>query len=149
MVPVPDADLPVVLPANPKLTGEGQSPLATDPEFVNVKCPKCGGPRGERPTRWIRLWIRRGISTGIAIRTMTGRRYDSAKVGYWFPIDQYIGGITHAILHLLYSRFWCKVMRDIGLIQAQRAGGAVVYAGNGVEGRGSHVQVARECGGRD
>ncbi|MGB7848023.1 MAG: leucine--tRNA ligase, partial [Candidatus Acidiferrum sp.] len=116
-VAVPDADLPVVLPANPKLTGEGQSPLATDPEFVNVKCPKCGGA-ARRETDTMDTFV---DSSWYFYRYCDPRNdkapYDSAKVGYWFPIDQYIGGITHAILHLLYSRFWCKVMRDIGLIQ--------------------------------
>ncbi|MGB2635771.1 MAG: class I tRNA ligase family protein [Candidatus Acidiferrum sp.] len=116
MVPVPDADLPVVLPANPKLTGEGQSPLATDPEFVNVKCPKCGGT-ARRETDTMDTFV---DSSWYFYRYCDPHNskapYDSAKVGYWFPIDQYIGGITHAILHLLYSRFWCKVMRDIGLI---------------------------------
>jgi leucyl-tRNA synthetase len=116
MVPVPDADLPVVLPANPKLTGEGRSPLATDPEFVNVKCPKCDGP-ARRETDTMDTFV---DSSWYFYRYCDPHNnkvpYDSAKVGYWFPIDQYIGGITHAILHLLYSRFWCKVMRDIGLI---------------------------------
>lgn len=116
MVPVPDADLPVVLPAHPKLTGEGQSPLATDPEFVNVKCPKCAGP-ARRETDTMDTFV---DSSWYFYRYCDPRNdkapFDSAKVGYWFPIDQYIGGITHAILHLLYSRFWCKVMRDIGLI---------------------------------
>ncbi len=116
MVPVPDKDLPVVLPANPKLTGEGQSPLATDAEFVNVKCPKCGGD-ARRETDTMDTFV---DSSWYFYRYCDPKNnqapYDSAKIGYWFPIDQYIGGITHAILHLLYSRFWCKVMRDIGLI---------------------------------
>jgi leucyl-tRNA synthetase len=116
MVPVPDKDLPVVLPPNPKLTGEGQSPLATDPEFVNVKCPQCGRP-ARRETDTMDTFV---DSSWYFYRYCDPKNdqapYDSAKVGYWFPIDQYIGGITHAILHLLYSRFWCKVMRDIGLI---------------------------------
>jgi leucyl-tRNA synthetase len=116
MVAVPDADLPVVLPAHPKLTGEGQSPLATDPEFTNVKCPKCGGA-ARRETDTMDTFI---DSSWYFYRYCDPKNdkepYDSAKVGYWFPIDQYIGGITHAILHLLYSRFWCKFMRDIGLI---------------------------------
>ena len=116
MVPVPDKDLPVLLPANPKLTGEGQSPLATDPEFLNSKCPKCGGP-ARRETDTMDTFV---DSSWYFYRYCDPRNdqapYDSAKVGYWFPIDQYIGGITHAILHLLYSRFWCKVMRDLGLI---------------------------------
>lgn len=116
MTPVPDADLPVVLPANPELTGEGQSPLATDPEFVNVKCPKCGGA-ARRETDTMDTFV---DSSWYFYRYCDPKNdkvpFDSAKVAYWFPIDQYIGGITHAILHLLYSRFWCKVMRDLGLI---------------------------------
>ena len=116
MVSVPDQDLPVLLPAHPKLTGEGQSPLATDPEFLNTKCPKCGGA-ARRETDTMDTFV---DSSWYFYRYCDPRNdqapYDSAKVGYWFPIDQYIGGITHAILHLLYSRFWCKVMRDLGLI---------------------------------
>ena len=116
MVPVPDKDLPVLLPANPKLTGEGQSPLATDPEFLHTTCPKCGGP-ALRETDTMDTFV---DSSWYFYRYCDPKNdkapYDSAKVGYWFPIDQYIGGITHAILHLLYSRFWCKVMRDLGLI---------------------------------
>jgi leucyl-tRNA synthetase len=116
MVAVPDADLPVVLPAHPKLTGEGQSPLATDSEFTNVKCPKCGGA-ARRETDTMDTFV---DSSWYFYRYCDPKNdkapYDSAKVGYWFPIDQYIGGITHAILHLLYSRFWCKFMRDIGLV---------------------------------
>jgi leucyl-tRNA synthetase len=116
MVPVPDQDLPVLLPAHPRLTGEGQSPLATDPEFLNTKCPKCGGP-ARRETDTMDTFV---DSSWYFYRYCDPRNdqapYDSAKVGYWFPIDQYIGGITHAILHLLYARFWCKVMRDLGLI---------------------------------
>jgi len=116
MVPVPDQDLPVLLPAHPKLTGEGQSPLATDPEFLNTKCPKCGGP-ARRETDTMDTFV---DSSWYFYRYCDPRNdqapYDSAKVGYWFPIDQYIGGITHAILHLLYARFWCKMMRDLGLI---------------------------------
>jgi leucyl-tRNA synthetase len=116
MVAVPEKDLPVVLPANPKLTGEGESPLATDAEFVNVKCPKCGGA-ARRETDTMDTFV---DSSWYFYRYCDPKNseapYDSAKVGYWFPIDQYIGGITHAILHLLYSRFWTKVMRDLGLI---------------------------------
>ncbi len=116
MVAVPDEDLPVLLPANPKLTGEGQSPLATDPEFVNVKCPKCGGA-ARRESDTMDTFV---DSSWYFYRYTDPKNeqapFDPAKAGYWFPIDQYIGGITHAILHLLYSRFWCKVMRDLGLV---------------------------------
>ena len=117
MVPVPDQDLPVLLPANPKLTGEGQSPLATDPEFVNVKCPKCGGA-ARRDADTMDTFV---DSSWYFYRYCDPHNdkqpFDPAKVAYWFTIDQYIGGITHAILHLLYSRFWCKVMRDLGLVK--------------------------------
>ena len=116
MVPVPDKDLPVLLPPNPKLTGEGESPLASTPEFVNTTCPKCGGP-ARRETDTMDTFV---DSSWYFYRYCDPQNdkapYDSTKIAYWFPIDQYIGGITHAILHLLYSRFWCKVMRDIGLI---------------------------------
>jgi leucyl-tRNA synthetase len=117
MVAVPDKDLPVVLPPNPNLTGEGDSPLATTPEFVNTTCPECGGP-ARRETDTMDTFV---DSSWYFYRYCdphnSNAPFDSAKVKYWFPIDQYIGGITHAILHLLYSRFWCKVMRDLGLIE--------------------------------
>jgi leucyl-tRNA synthetase len=117
MVPVPDKDLPVLLPVNPQLTGEGESPLATDPEFVNVKCPKCGGP-ARRESDTMDTFV---DSSWYFYRYCDPHNdkapFDPAKAAYWFPIDQYIGGITHAILHLLYSRFWCKVMRDLGLVK--------------------------------
>jgi leucyl-tRNA synthetase len=116
MVPVPDKDLPVLLPPNPKLTGEGESPLASTPEFLNTTCPKCGGA-ARRETDTMDTFV---DSSWYFYRYCDPQNdkapFDSAKVAYWFPIDQYIGGITHAILHLLYSRFWCKVMRDMGLI---------------------------------
>jgi leucyl-tRNA synthetase len=117
LVPVPDKDLPVVLPPNPRLTGEGESPLASTLEFVNTTCPKCGGP-ARRETDTMDTFV---DSSWYFYRYCDPHNdkepYDSSKVGYWFPIDQYIGGITHAILHLLYSRFWCKVMRDLGLVK--------------------------------
>ena len=116
MVAVPDADLPVILPANPKLTGMGESPLAATPEFVNVTCPKCGG-EARRETDTMDTFV---DSSWYFYRYCDPHNdkapFDKEKVAYWFPIDQYIGGITHAILHLLYSRYWCKVMRDLGLV---------------------------------
>jgi len=117
IVPVPDKDLPVILPENAKLTGEGGSPLAATPEFVNTTCPKCGGP-ARRETDTMDTFV---DSSWYFYRYCDPHNdkapFDPTKVAYWFPIDQYIGGITHAILHLLYSRFWCKVMRDIGLVK--------------------------------
>jgi len=117
LVPVPDKDLPVLLPPNPKLTGEGESPLASTPEFVKTTCPRCGR-QARRETDTMDTFV---DSSWYFYRYCNAQNdkapYDSTKIAYWFPIDQYIGGITHAILHLLYSRFWCKVMRDLGLVK--------------------------------
>jgi leucyl-tRNA synthetase len=116
MVPVPDADLPVLLPPMAKFSGVGQSPLASVPEFVNVKCPKCGGP-ARRETDTMDTFI---DSSWYFYRYADAHNdkapFDPALVRYWLPVDQYIGGIVHAILHLLYTRFFCKVMRDLGLV---------------------------------
>jgi leucyl-tRNA synthetase len=117
IVPVPDDQLPVVLPAAVTLTGQGKSPLALVPEFVNTKCPKCGGP-ARRETDTMDTFI---DSSWYFFRYTDPRNdrapYDKAVAKYWFPIDQYIGGIEHAILHLIYARFFCKVMRDLGLTE--------------------------------
>ena len=116
MVPVPDSDLPVVLPPMAKFSGVGQSPLASVPEFVNAKCPKCGGP-ARRETDTMDTFI---DSSWYFYRYADAHNdkapFDPALVRYWLPVDQYIGGIVHAILHLLYTRFFCKVMRDLGLV---------------------------------
>ncbi|MGH9735372.1 MAG: leucine--tRNA ligase [Candidatus Acidiferrales bacterium] len=115
-VPVPDDRLPVRLPENVKLTGQGQSPLARDPQFVNTTCSKCGGP-ARRETDTMDTFV---DSSWYFYRYTDPRNdrapFDKDIVRYWFTIDQYIGGIEHAILHLLYSRFFCKVMRDLGLV---------------------------------
>ncbi len=116
LVPVPDKDLPVVLPAVTKFTGEGQSPLASVPEFVNVKCPKCGGS-ARRETDTMDTFIDSSWYFYRYADPHNGKEMFSRElVRYWLPVDQYIGGIVHAILHLLYTRFFCKVMRDIGLV---------------------------------
>jgi leucyl-tRNA synthetase len=115
VVPVPDDQLPVLLPASIKITGEGRSPLNDVPEFVNVKCPKCGAD-ARRETDTMDTFV---DSSWYFYRYCDAQNstapYDKQKVDYWFPIDQYIGGVEHAILHLIYSRFWTKMMRDIGL----------------------------------
>jgi leucyl-tRNA synthetase len=115
-VPVPDKDLPVVLPPMAKFSGLGESPLASVPEFVNVKCPKCGGA-ARRETDTMDTFI---DSSWYFYRYADPHNdqapFDPALVRYWLPVDQYIGGIVHAILHLLYTRFFCKVMRDLGLV---------------------------------
>jgi leucyl-tRNA synthetase len=116
VVPVPDDQLPVLLPQQVAITGRGRSPLDEVPEFVNVTCPKCGGP-ARRETDTMDTFV---DSSWYFYRYCDSKNatapFDKAKIDYWFPIDQYIGGVEHAILHLIYSRFWTKMMRDIGLI---------------------------------
>ncbi len=116
MVPVPDKDLPVVLPPMAKFSGLGESPLASVPEFVNVKCPKCGSA-ARRETDTMDTFV---DSSWYFYRYADPHNdkapFDPALVHYWLPVDKYIGGIEHAILHLLYARFFCKVMRDLGLV---------------------------------
>jgi leucyl-tRNA synthetase len=116
MVPVPEKDLPVVLPPNVRLTGEGQSPLASVPEFVNTTCPRCGGA-GRRETDTMDTFV----DSSWYFYRYTDNQIATAPINrdavqYWFPVDQYIGGIEHAILHLIYMRFFTKVMQDIGLV---------------------------------
>jgi leucyl-tRNA synthetase len=117
VVPVPENQLPVVLPANVEITGTGRSPLEGVPEFVNVKCPKCAGA-ARRETDTMDTFI---DSSWYFYRYCDAHNssvpFDPAKIAYWFEIDQYIGGVEHAILHLIYSRFFTKVMRDIGLVK--------------------------------
>jgi leucyl-tRNA synthetase len=116
VVPVPEKDLPVVLPTQIEITGRGRSPLEDVPEFVNVKCPKCG-EAARRETDTMDTFV---DSSWYFYRYCDAQNpsapFDSKKIAYWFPIDQYIGGVEHAILHLIYSRFWTKMMRDLGII---------------------------------
>jgi leucyl-tRNA synthetase len=116
LVPVPDEQLPVVLPAQIEITQQGGSPLSRVPEFVNVACPRCGGP-AKRETDTMDTFV---DSSWYFYRYTDAKNssapFDPRTAQYWFPIDQYIGGVEHAILHLIYSRFWTKVMRDLGLI---------------------------------
>jgi leucyl-tRNA synthetase len=116
IVPVPEKDLPVILPENVDITLTGGSPLGRVPEFVNTTCPICGGP-ARRETDTMDTFV--DSSWYFYRYTDAGNDqapFDPAKAAYWFPIDQYIGGVEHAILHLIYSRFWTKFMRDLGLV---------------------------------
>jgi len=117
VVAVPEGQLPVLLPQRIEITGAGRSPLENVPEFVDVACPKCGGA-ARRETDTMDTFI---DSSWYFYRYCDAHNstmpFDSARIAYWFEIDQYIGGVEHAILHLIYSRFFTKMMRDLGLIQ--------------------------------
>jgi len=116
IVPVPYEDLPVQLPKDAPLTGEGGSPLGKVKEFVDVKCPKCKGA-GRRETDTMATFY---DSAWYFLRFCSPKSekdpFDKQDAKYWMPVDQYIGGIEHAILHLLYSRFFTKFFKDLGMI---------------------------------
>jgi leucyl-tRNA synthetase len=118
LVPVPEEDLPVVLPEvkSYEPSGDGRSPLANVKEFVNVKCPKCGG-KAERETDTMDGFA---CSSWYFLRFAdphnSKKVFDSQKSKFWLPVDDYIGGAEHAVMHLLYARFWTKVMYDEKLI---------------------------------
>ncbi len=120
IVAVPEKDLPVILPERVDITLTGGSPLGRVPEFVNATCPKCGG-LARRETDTMDTFV---DSSWYFYRYTDARNdkapFDREKASYWFGergIDQYIGGVEHAILHLIYSRFWTKFMRDMGLVK--------------------------------
>jgi leucyl-tRNA synthetase len=116
IVPVPEKDLPVILPENVEITLTGGSPLGRVPEFVNTTCPKCDGP-ARRETDTMDTFVDSSWYFYRYIDAHNDRAPFEPKLAqYWFPIDQYIGGVEHAILHLIYSRFWTKFMRDMGMI---------------------------------
>jgi leucyl-tRNA synthetase len=115
-MPVPEQDLPVTLPTDIEFSGEGGSPLANLDSFVNTTCPKCG-EAARRETDTFDTFVE---SSWYFLRYASphcdSAPVDKAAVDYWLPADQYIGGVEHAVMHLLYARFWTKVMRDLGMI---------------------------------
>lgn len=116
VAPLPASALPVLLPDAVAITQQGGSPLGRVESFLHTQCPVCGGP-AVRETDTMDTFV---DSSWYFYRYTDARNdaapFDSAKANFWFPIDQYIGGVEHAILHLIYSRFWTKVMRDLGLV---------------------------------
>ena len=121
VVAVPEEDLPVILPEDVKITGKGSSPLLESPAFLYTECPKCRGKaRRETDTMdtfvdsswyFIRYCFKKG---DVDLKADIGN--DGSDARYWMPVDQYIGGVEHAVLHLLYSRFFTRVIRDLGLL---------------------------------
>jgi leucyl-tRNA synthetase len=117
VVPVPEKDLPVILPEDAQMLEGGKSPLPTLEHFVRTSCPRCGRPDARRETDTMDTFVE---SSWYFERYCSPRHdkgmFDQKAVGYWMPVDQYIGGIEHAILHLLYSRYFTRVLHDFGLI---------------------------------
>ena len=113
---VPEEQLPVVLPQNVKFTGQGQSPLSECEDFVNTTCPKCGG-HARRETDTMDTFV---CSSWYYLRYCDPHNdkmpFDKSKTDYWMNVDQYIGGVEHAILHLLYARFFTKALHDFGYL---------------------------------
>jgi leucyl-tRNA synthetase len=117
LVPVPEDQLPVLLPENVEITLAGGSPLTRVKEFYEAACPKCGG-LARRESDTMDTFVDSSWYFYRYTSPIDSAPFDSAVANYWFPMDQYIGGVEHAILHLMYSRFWTKFMRDIGLIKS-------------------------------
>jgi leucyl-tRNA synthetase len=118
-VPVPEKDLPVVLPLDVAITGMGESPLAKSKSFVEAKCPKCGAP-ARRETDTMDTFVESSwYFDRFACADYHVGPLDRKRVDYWMPVDQYIGGIEHAILHLLYSRFFTRVLKEMRLVNVE------------------------------
>ncbi len=118
-VPVAEKDLPVVLPSRVEVTGMGESPLTSAKEFVETSCPTCGGP-ARRETDTMDTFVESSwYFDRFACSDFDQGPLDGKRVDYWMPVDQYIGGIEHAILHLLYSRFFTRVLKEMGLVSVE------------------------------
>ena len=115
-VPVPEEDLPVKLPTDVELTGEGGSPLARHEAFLNVTCPKCGNPAKRESDTFDTFVESSWYFFRYACPDYTEGPLNKQAANYWLPVDQYIGGIEHAVMHLLYARFFTKVLRDLDML---------------------------------
>jgi leucyl-tRNA synthetase len=148
-VPVPEKDLPVTLPDNAEFTGTGESPLKSLPEFVNTTCPKCGRA-ATRETDTMDTFV---DSSWYFFRYTDPHNetapFDPAIAAQWTPVDQYIGGDSHAVMHLIYTRFWNKVMRDLGLVKANEPVKRLLTQGmvtNRVEGTNEFKAMSKSLG---
>jgi len=128
-VPVPEEDLPVKLPVNVDFKGKGQSPLSTNSDFLNTTCPKCGGPA----TREVDTMDTFVCSSWYFLRYpnphLDDKAFDTDLVNSWLPVDQYVGGSEHAVMHLLYARFFTKALYDFGLINFEEPFQKLVHQG--------------------
>jgi leucyl-tRNA synthetase len=148
-VPVPYEQLPVVLPDRAAFSGTGESPLAGVPEFVNTTCPNCNAP-ARRDTDTMDTFI---DSSWYFFRYTDPRNessaFDSKIASQWIPVDQYIGGDSHAVMHLIYTRFWTKFMRDLGLIKFDEPVKKLLTQGmvtNRVEGTNEWPAMSKSLG---
>jgi len=148
-VPVPEKDLPVTLPDNAEFTGTGESPLKSVPEFLNTTCPKCGRP-ARRETDTMDTFV---DSSWYFFRYTDPhnqtRPFDPAIAAQWTPVDQYVGGDSHAVMHLIYTRFWYKVMRDLGLVEGNEPVKRLLTQGmvtNRVEGTNEFKAMSKSLG---
>ena len=149
MVPVPEKDLPVMLPDKAEFTGTGESPLKGVPEFLNTACPKCG-KQAVRETDTMDTFV---DSSWYFFRYCDPRNeampFDPEIVEKWIPVDQYIGGDSHAVMHLIYTRFWNKVMRDLGLVKFNEPVKRLLTQGmvtNRVEGTNEWKAMSKSLG---
>src|SRR5882724_10072023 len=149
MVPVPEKDLPVMLPDKAEFTGTGESPLKSVAEFVNTTCPKCGRP-AKRETDTMDTFV---DSSWYFFRYTDPQNqsapFDPEIAAKWTPVDQYIGGDSHAVMHLIYTRFWNKVMRDLGLVKANEPVKRLLTQGmvtNRVEGTNEFKAMSKSLG---
>jgi leucyl-tRNA synthetase len=149
IVPVPEEDLPVRLPEHADFTGIGESPLAAVAEFVHTSCPKCGAA-ARRETDTMDTFV---DSSWYFFRYCDPRNdaapFDKERSAYWTPVSQYIGGIDHAVMHLLYTRFWTKFMRDIGLVSFNEPVQRLMTQGmvtNQVEGTNEWKRMSKSLG---
>ena len=129
MVPEKEENLPVVLPHDVQISGKGGSPLSAHAAFVSAACPRCGGP-ARRETDTMDTFVE---SSWYFLRYCSphfeGGIVERNAAAYWMPVDQYIGGIEHAVLHLLYARFYTKVLRDLGLVKVDEPFNALLSQG--------------------